>query len=73
MRQHEVEAAVLKFLDDVKNQYEASEAEEKASVVEVRAMNPKVPTTLEVMGTFGVWMACMRKEEWFRNCIQAYE
>ncbi|RPB21213.1 hypothetical protein L211DRAFT_851585 [Terfezia boudieri ATCC MYA-4762] len=73
LRDREVEALIWKFLEDVKNQYEASEIEERASVVEVRAMNPKIPNTLEVIGTFGMWMARMKKEQWFVDCMKAHE
>ena len=66
------EAAVSKFLKDVKRQYEISETEERANIVEIRQMDPKIPTTLEMVGTVAAWMAKMKKEAWFINCMHAY-
>jgi len=42
VRERGVEAAVSKFLEDVKRQHEISETEERASIVEIRQMDLKI-------------------------------
>lgn len=73
MMMREAQSEVTRFLSDVERQYILSEKEENASYVEVRSVRDGVPATLEVMGSYQAWLARMKKQEWFAECMKDYE